>query len=363
MLEPTKVMFFNRGNRSLAWAAMRWRTIRRVWPLVAGYAGGLAMIAAYFVITQRLYGQGHLWASSKETLHFFNPAKLIILLEFFTGAVLVTLLSWFFSGSRQAIISALGAFLLTLVFSSSLFKLSVPQSLLISVFSVTTLSTMVSFARRWKDWSFPTDYFLFLWAFGFTCMMIIVMQWVAIRYFIIGAVPMVFLVVRLVEMVRPERANRILGAVACFVFTVSLALCFADYNQAEASRFVAQRLGKAEPTGPRKFFVPEAFTVAYLSQMGWKPLPGPEGLAPGDLVVTSDVSFPAGWLLRKGLPLEYRTSFERSARFPLRVMDSRGGAGFYASAWGPLPFCFSSGPWERFHVFEVVSPRESRDPL
>jgi len=36
-------------------------------------------------------------------------------------------------------------------------------------------------------------------------------------------------------------------------------------------------------------------------------------------------------------------------------MDNRGAAGFYASAWGPLPFTLSRSPLERYGLFEVLS--------
>jgi len=40
--------------------------------------------------------------------------------------------------------------------------------------------------------------------------------------------------------------------------------------------------------------------------------------------------------------------------FPIKVMDYHGSAGFYASVWGALPFTLSTGPWEQFHIVEVV---------
>ena len=51
------------------------------------------------------------------------------------------------------------------------------------------------------------------------------------------------------------------------------------------------------------------------------------------------------------------------SRWPFRVMDNRGSAGFYASAWGALPFTVSFGPLERYTLFEVVgasSPVEGK---
>ena len=41
---------------------------------------------------------------------------------------------------------------------------------------------------------------------------------------------------------------------------------------------------------------------------------------------------------------------------PLRLMDMDGSAGFYATAWGALPFTFSTGPWERYRLWEVTGP-------
>ena len=47
--------------------------------------------------------------------------------------------------------------------------------------------------------------------------------------------------------------------------------------------------------------------------------------------------------------------YEYSSRFPLRVMDNLGAAGFYASAWGALPYTLSREPLDRYTLFEVVS--------
>ncbi|HND63901.1 MAG TPA: hypothetical protein PKX64_03535 [Elusimicrobiota bacterium] len=40
---------------------------------------------------------------------------------------------------------------------------------------------------------------------------------------------------------------------------------------------------------------------------------------------------------------------------PERVMDNLGAAGFYASAWGALPYTLSREPLDRYTLFEVVS--------
>jgi hypothetical protein len=79
-------------------------------------------------------------------------------------------------------------------------------------------------------------------------------------------------------------------------------------------------------------------------------------LKPGDRILSSEVTFPLYWLLKKGVPIKEIAVFEFPSRFPVRVMDSYGGAAFYASAWGPLPFTLSSKPLERFHLFEVIAP-------
>jgi hypothetical protein len=63
---------------------------------------------------------------------------------------------------------------------------------------------------------------------------------------------------------------------------------------------------------------------------------------------------PLAWFFRKPLRGRLVATYEFPSRFPLKVMDYNGSAGFYASVWGALPFTWSRGPWERFRLFEIL---------
>jgi hypothetical protein len=58
------------------------------------------------------------------------------------------------------------------------------------------------------------------------------------------------------------------------------------------------------------------------------------------------------------LTLKVIREFDYPSCFPIRIMDNKGSAGFYASVWGALPFTFSNSPLERFHLYEVVESRQ-----
>ena len=67
---------------------------------------------------------------------------------------------------------------------------------------------------------------------------------------------------------------------------------------------------------------------------------------------------PLIWFKRRPLVLRELDRFEYPMATPLKVMDFSGSAGFYASVWGALPFTFSTGPAERFRLYEVVGVRK-----
>jgi hypothetical protein len=72
------------------------------------------------------------------------------------------------------------------------------------------------------------------------------------------------------------------------------------------------------------------------------------------MILAPERTLPLGWFLRTRPSVRLVMSFDFPTKFPLRVMDNPSDAGFYASAWGPLPFSVATGPWERFHLFEII---------
>jgi hypothetical protein len=74
--------------------------------------------------------------------------------------------------------------------------------------------------------------------------------------------------------------------------------------------------------------------------------------------LAKEVTMPSLSFLKSPVVLRRIAVFDYPTHFPIKVMDMQGSAGFYASVWGALPFTFSNGPWERFHLFEVVRLKE-----
>ena len=106
--------------------------------------------------------------------------------------------------------------------------------------------------------------------------------------------------------------------------------------------------------GPRHFYLGDSFTMSYLREEGWVPAFPQTEFQPGDLVLSKDVTMPLVWFAAKNPPRRALATFDFPTAFPIKVMDFRGSAGFYASVWGALPFTFSRAPWERFRLYEIV---------
>jgi hypothetical protein len=189
--------------------------------------------------------------------------------------------------------------------------------------------------------------------------MAVVMGWVAARYYVIVVPAVVMLSVRIVEIKWPQKSFAILRATFLTVLVASAALAYADYNQAETSRLLLRDLDKAGfKGGERHFYTGDSFTVSYLKGRGWVPCFTSTQFQVGDQILVKEVTMPSLTFFKKPLELREIAVFNYPTRFPIKVMDLRGSAGFYASVWGALPFTFSTGPWERFHLLEVVGIKE-----
>ncbi|MCG3205265.1 MAG: hypothetical protein KCHDKBKB_01984 [Elusimicrobia bacterium] len=337
------------------WLIINRSTIRRPWLLLLSSVMALLILSLYVGATRWVYGAGHLFAASSETLTRISFAKILVLMVFLSGGTVVPLLIWGMGPSRVILGGVLLMVLSVSVFGSSLGGFSIAQALLMGLSCVTSFLLLMLFLIQYRSWRPKTDAFLLLWLLGFLGMMVFVMPWVAVRYLLIGLPPLVFCTVRLVEISRPRAVVPILWGGILLTGMVGAAVGYADYQQAESSRRVVSDLRRANLLqGDRNYYFADAFTMTYLLKEDWKPISDPSKLSPGDRVITSQVTFPLFWFFRHRVPIRLVGTFENPTSFPLKVMDSKGGAGFYGSAWGPLPFSFSSGPWERFHLFEII---------
>jgi 4-amino-4-deoxy-L-arabinose transferase-like glycosyltransferase len=347
------------------WLVLNWKSAKRPWRFALPWLIGLGFLLAYSVWTAHLYGAPHILAASNRMLQMNGWAKWTVLFVFLSGAAVAPLLLWVAVGPRASLVGALLAFVLAEVFASKVGGFTAVQAALLGVWAVTGAAILPAFLVQWRRWRFPTDHFLFLWLGGFLLMMIVVMNWVAVRYYVIAVPAIVFPVVRLVEFKWPSRAGRILAFAIAGTAVVTLALAYADYQQAGASsRLVrdlrASGLDKAAPG--RRFYLGDAFTMSYLKKEGWSPTFRGLRFEKDDYIITSEVTMPLKWFITQPMKLEPLAEFNYKTRFPIKVMDGKGAAGFYASVWGALPFTISSGPWERFVLYRVAEVEAAPAP-
>jgi hypothetical protein len=88
-----------------------------------------------------------------------------------------------------------------------------------------------------------------------------------------------------------------------------------------------------------------------MQQLGAKPIERKSGFAPGDVIAlpttnTGRFVMPAEWTVTSGV------IDVPSSRW-LATMNLDVGAGFYADAFGPLPFAVGFVPDERFTILNV----------
>ena len=113
------------------------------------------------------------------------------------------------------------------------------------------------------------------------------------------------------------------------------------------------RDGRGPGVGRRCFYAGDSFTGSLLGYAGWQALFPSTALKPGDWVLYHQVVMPAWWFRPSGARVV--GTYEYPCRWPLRVMDNAGAAGFYASAWGALPWTLSRGPLERYLLLEILA--------
>ena len=77
----------------------------------------------------------------------------------------------------------------------------------------------------------PGDAFLMLWMLGFLGMMVVVMDWVAGRYYFIVASGVALSAVRLIEIQWPDRAPRIIKGFLAALLVAGAALAFAHRRE------------------------------------------------------------------------------------------------------------------------------------
>lgn len=315
-----------------------------------------AALAGWSLWNIATYGAPHLTESSKRVMQSFAWSHLLVFLSFFTGSLGVPF--FWTPRDRRALWVTAGA-LSVLAGLGHLAGFTLFQSLFMAVLVVWASGFLGEiFVQAFRS-RFSGDRFLVLWVLLGAGQMIYVMQWVAARYYLTILPPVVFLFLRGMAARRPhapEAFGRALARTGAFLFFLGGLLAVADWAQAHTGRRIAEDLRRLPPSAPsgRKFILWDSFRAGdLLKREGWEPAFPETEFRPGDLLLRPEVIMPPWWLAQNRPPLSVRALYEYPCAFPVRLMDNRGAAGFYASAWGPLPFTLSRSPLERYVLYEV----------
>jgi hypothetical protein len=133
---------------------------------------------------------------------------------------------------------------------------------------------------------------------------------------------------------------------------VSLAVVWADYRFAETARTGAALIHDTYSSAAHTtWFQGHWGFQYYMQQLGAKPVERKSEYTPGDVIAipttnTGRFMMPAEWAVASG------AISVPSSRW-LATMNGEVGAGFYADAFGPLPFVVGFVPAERFTILNV----------
>lgn len=346
------------------WLLLRWKKLDNRWRFVIPWGIALVFFLGYSGYTAWLYGSPHVMAASQRMVKLFGWGKYFVFFVFFSGVIFAPLLSWGIIERRRGLIAGAGLAFLLVVLSSPFGGFSVTQSLLLTILFGTSVVFLWAWFRQNDRWIYPRDQFLMLWAILFILEMFVVMGWVAARYYVIVVPAVVWMMQRMIETRWRAKAAVLLTALLAAQVVFGGALAYADYRQAEPSRRIGAALRARGITGgERRFYLGDSFTMSYLKREGWQPYFSTVSLRPGDLILFKEITMPQMTFFKDHKSLRPVVTVEYPSGFPLKVMDYYGSAGFYASVWGALPFTFSFGPWERFHVLEITKENAPNDAV
>ncbi len=138
---------------------------------------------------------------------------------------------------------------------------------------------------------------------------------------------------------------------------ICLLVLVADYEYAHTYRHFAQ-LAQERWGSERVWYVGSWGWMFYAEQAGVrKVLPSGEGLLAGDLVLIPERVYKGNMPPDSAQRLELLAEFPYRARLPLRTMDAKAGAFYYALIRGRAPFAFTLQPTlEQFRVYRWNAP-------
>ena len=187
------------------------------------------------------------------------------------------------------------------------------------------------------------DHFLWGWVFISVVVLWVAIPWICARYLVIVGPALVLLSVRLIENSRWGQIPTFRTGVLIVTCGFGFLMAHADYSQADVDRQIARRVKEEKGTYPAAALSGLGF---YLDSIRWRPA-GPGETVQGDLLLPMRTLAPRFWPRPSG-PIYEKRRWEYGTWNPLRVLDSRTGAGFYGSIWGPFPFTISKGPLETY---------------
>lgn len=233
---------------------------------------------------------------------------------------------------------------------------SVPGSarVLVGIFAAAGALVLIQAAREaWRD---RDGRFLALWAALHLAYLFLWSWTVASRFVLPLLVPVALLLVRGIARERPSRA-RLVAAVAVAVSTVvGFAVLRADSFAGEIYRRALPDIAvQARAEGRRGYFVGAWGFQYYAERAGFERLDARRAVRPGDLIVQPY------YAANNQLPPTIANRVEQAADIPapappfdLHTMNLNVGAGFHASAFGPLPYVRAHLPAEGIKVWLVA---------
>jgi hypothetical protein len=343
------------------WWAMLPREERR-WRDLAWLAIPTLMLAGWNVWTAAVYGAPHLTESSKRAVQSFHWGNVLAFLTFFSGVTLAPLAAWRWTwadGRNRAAAFAVAGAVLAGFLASRWGGFGPGQAALMAFLAAGSLVFFDRVVRLDFSAGPSSDRFLLAWLALGAFQLVFVMGWTAARYHLAVVPPAVFLALRAAQRAHRHFASRLNGfhaTAAAALLLAGAALAVGDHLQASTQRLIREDLRRdgLPAAGGRSFYLGDTFTGGQVKDDGWEPAFPETAFRPGDVVLRREVVMPPWWFRPDPARMRLLKVYDYPSRWPVRVMDNRGAAGFYASVWGALPFTFSVGPLERYSLIGVT---------
>lgn len=349
---------------------------RRHWRRLGWLLLPVVALGAYELLTWRLYGVGHFWASfayaeGYQSRYGVDAARKLLSGLAFLGAgaaPAVVLAPWLFRGAGRVglvvaamVAAGVVAGLAAWGWQPGEQAMAYPwwfwAQYALWVWAGTVLLGLL-LAEMWEVRD-PAVALLALWIVGTLVFGMFINHFVNMRV-ILPALPAVALLVgrrarRLSELGEaPPRA-----ACAAAVMTgilLSLAVGYADLRLANAGREAAERIAP-EARGGRTWFSGHWGFQHYMEARGALPIDQERvDLQPGDTVVTPENATNRIAIDTRGQATDQ--SFALPVCEWLTTMRRENGAGFYADVWGPLPFVFGPVLEEKYEIVVLNGPNQ-----